>query len=164
MGTGSGVIGVTLACEIPEAYVMTTDLSEDALAVARCNADMHNVSDRIEFRQSDLFGSIGEDDSFDLILSNPPYICETEWENLPPEVRADPRIAITSGVEGMDAIGVIVERAPHHLRPGGRIMFEIGYDQADKVAELTGDDRRYRSIDIFRDLNDIDRVVILACD
>jgi len=163
VGTGSGVIAATMACESPEAQVVAVDLSNEALLVARKNALDLGVSERVEFRLSDLFSALEETESFDLILSNPPYICETVYDGLPPEVQADPKLAITSGNDGLDAIRVIVREAPRYLNPGGHIIFEIGYDQALRVAALTENDKRYASLDILRDFNDIDRIVMFSC-
>lgn len=163
IGVGSGVIPVTVACELPEASFLALDISPDALAVAKQNAGRMMVTDQIEFRESNLFSALRPEEKFDLILSNPPYIAEHEYATLPPEVLADPKISLTSGEEGMDAIKEIVALGPNYLAPGGRIMFEIGYDQADKVAALTNNDDRYTSISILKDLANIDRVVILAC-
>ena len=92
-----------------------------------------------------------------------PYISDEEYKTLPPEVLADPKISLTSGEEGLDAIKVILDAAPDYLAEAGRIMFEIGYNQAAQVSKLTEQDDRYTSIVILKDLNDIDRVVILAC-
>ena len=163
LGVGSGVISVTMACELDDCRVLAVDLSEGALKVARKNARDMDVADKIEFRQSDFFASIGDTERFDLILSNPPYIAEPDYPDLPPEVLADPKLAMTAGEDGLDAIRVIVREAPAYLASGGRIMFEIGYDQAAAVARLTESDDRYQSINIIKDLNDIERVVILGC-
>ena len=164
IGVGSGVISVTMAAELKNCAVTAVDISNDAIEVARRNAVDQGVSDKIEFRQSDILGSIKPDEKFDLILSNPPYISDDEYKVLPPEVLADPKVSLTSGDEGLDAIKEIIKSAPDHLAEGGRLMFEIGYNQADRVAQLTEGDPRYQSIVIMKDLNDIDRVVILACD
>lgn len=163
LGVGSGVISVTIACELPGASVLALDVSAEAIAVARRNAQEHGAEDTIEFRQSDSFSAVQPDESFDLILSNPPYIREADYAGLPPEVKADPRVALVAGEEGLDAIRTIVRQAPEYLAKDGRIMFEIGYEQGRQVADLTERDKRYRSINIIRDLNDLDRLVILSC-
>jgi release factor glutamine methyltransferase len=162
VGVGSGVISVTIACEIPKAEIMAVDISEKTLEIASNNAGLHGVRDRIKFVQSDLFSQIGNDALFDLILSNPPYISEEEYKTLPPEVLADPKISLVSGEQGLDIIKKLIECAPKYLKSKGRLMFEIGYNQADKVVEISEKDLRYRSISIMKDLNDIDRVVILS--
>ncbi len=164
LGVGSGVISVTLANEFAACELLALDISSGAIGVAAHNALALGGRDRITFRESDFFGAVKDSERFDLILSNPPYISETEYKSLPPEVLADPKISLTSGDEGLDAIKIILRDAPRFLAPGGRIMFEIGYNQADQVTRLTESDPRYRSIVILRDLNDIDRVVILSCE
>ena len=162
VGVGSGVIAVTLAGELKRAEIVALDISEDALEIARKNAAELGGTDKIEFRRSDLFAAVKPGEKFDLILSNPPYITDEDYRGLPPEVLADPKIALVAGERGLDVIEKIIARAPDFLEPGGKLMFEIGYNQAAWVAELTEKDNRYRSIDIVRDLNDIDRVVILG--
>jgi release factor glutamine methyltransferase len=164
LGTGSGVIAVTLAAELQEVDIVALDKSTEALDVAMKNASDLGVSRKIDFRQSDFFATLETDERFDLILSNPPYIREVDYDELPPEVKADPKLAMTSGDDGLDAVRVILRDAPQFLNPGGRIMFEIGLGQSEQIAELTADDPRYRSFTCLKDLNDIDRIVILACD
>lgn len=163
VGVGSGVISLTVASELKIGQYVALDISPEAIAVAKQNAERYQLNGRIEFRESDLFSAVRPDERFDLILSNPPYIAEHEYATLPPEVLADPKISLTSGGEGMDAIKELVRIAPSYLAPGGRIMFEIGYDQAEKVAALTNSDSRYSSISILKDLANLDRVVILSC-
>ncbi len=164
VGVGSGVISLTVASELKIGQYVALDISPEAIAVAKQNAERYQLNGRIEFRVSDLFSAVRPDERFDLILSNPPYIAEHEYATLPPEVLADPKISLTSGGEGMDVIKELVKIAPSYLAPGGRIMFEIGHDQAEKVAALTNSDSRYSSISILKDLANLDRVVILACE
>jgi len=164
LGVGSGVIAVTMAKELEDCSVFAVDISQEAIEIAKRNAADLKIADKIEFRQSDFFSSISEDEKFDLILSNPPYVSKKEYEKLPPEVLADPKIAILAGDEGLDSIKTILSDAPNYLTKGGRIMFETGYGQAEAVTTLTEDDKRYQSIVIIKDLNDIDRVIILSCD
>jgi len=162
LGVGSGVISVTVAAELPEARVTALDISEGAIAVARVNAETNDVADRIEFRQSDLFGSLTADDKFDLILSNPPYIPDREYDDLPPEVLADPKISLVGGEQGMDVIAYLIDNSPKYLRPKGKLMFEIGYDQSNLVMSYSERKEDYKTINIIKDLNDISRVVILG--
>jgi release factor glutamine methyltransferase len=162
IGVGSGVIAVTMACELPELTATAVDISAEALKIAEENANQYEVANRVDFIQSDLFSNLISDKKFDLILSNPPYISEEEYKSLPPEVLADPKIALVSGKEGLDLIKNIIDKAPNFLKPGGRLMFEIGYNQADLVARISEKEIRYKSISIIKDLNDIDRVVILS--
>ena len=163
VGCGSGVIAITVALEYPQCDMTAVDISEGALEVARANAGALGA-ESIRFAQSDLFTGVADGETFTLILSNPPYIADGEYDALPPEVKADPRIALTSGADGLDTIVPMIEQAPQYLSEGGRVMFEIGYDQRDKVRGIVDADPRYTSIVIMTDLNDIDRLVILGCD
>jgi release factor glutamine methyltransferase len=162
VGTGCGVIAVTMACELSDTWITATDISQAAVAMARKNAAIHAVESRIRFLKADVFSGIGPGEKFDLILSNPPYISEKEYANLPPEVLTDPKISLLGGVEGLDVIKRLIEGAPDHLKDSGRLMFEIGYNQAELIANTAEKDTRYRSISVIQDLNDIDRVVILS--
>ena len=163
LGVGSGVIAVTLALELQSCEVTALDISAEALEVAKKNALDLGASDKIKFIKSDYFENVPEGEKFDLILANPPYISEEEYKELPPEVLADPKVSLTSDNEGLAAIITILRDAPKYLNPGGRIMFEIGYNQAEKVADLTSQNDDYESIVIMKDLNNIDRVIILSC-
>ncbi len=164
VGIGSGVISVTMALELPECRVVALDISEEAIEMARTNATELGAVDKIEFRQSDFFAAVKPNERYDLILSNPPYIANWEYGALPPEVKADPTISLLSGDDGLDAVRVILRDAPQFLAPSGRILFEIGYDQGDKVVKMTETDERFRSIVVMKDYNDWDRVVMLSCD
>ena len=163
VGVGSGVISVTMALEIPDCHILSLDISEGAIEVARSNVEALGAAPRVDLRQSDMLSNLHNHEEFDLILSNPPYISDREYETLPPEVLADPKIALTSGEEGMDAIIQLLKSAPGHLARGGRLMFEIGYNQAEMVMDETSSMDAYSSIVILRDLNDIDRIAILSC-
>ncbi len=162
IGAGSGIISVTVAKELDDAEVLAVDISEAALDVTRKNAADLGAEDKISFRHSNLFENIYSSEKFDLILSNPPYISEEEYKSLPPEVLADPKISLTSGEEGLDVITDIIQQAPDYLMPGGKIMFEIGCNQAERVMKISERHSRYQSIVILKDLNDIDRVAILS--
>lgn len=133
LGTGSGAIVLTLLAERPGARGLGTDLSADALAVARQNAEALGV-ERVDFQRADWFAGI--DGCFDLIVSNPPYIAEAEMADLSPEVRHEPRMALTPGGDGLAAYRAIVSGARAHLVPGGRLMVEIGWTQAAPVRAL----------------------------
>jgi release factor glutamine methyltransferase len=164
LGAGSGVIAVTMASELKHCAVLALDISEEALEIAHENARAMEVTDKIEFRQSNLFSAVRPGELFDLILSNPPYIREVDYAGLMPEVKADPKIAMTAGADGLDVVRGIIKDAPTYLSPGGRIMFEIGLGQSEAVAAITSDDPRYTSFTCLKDLNDIDRIIILGCD
>jgi release factor glutamine methyltransferase len=135
VGTGSGVIALTLAAELSEAAVHAVDISADALALARENAQQLGLSERVQFWQSDLFEKI--EDHYDLIVANLPYIASEAVPALSREVRHDPKLALDGGLRGDEAIARFIAGARTRLRPGGRIALEIGADQAQKlVAEL----------------------------
>lgn len=135
LGTGSGIIAVSLLAEWPGASAVATDLSPSALKVARTNAEAHGVSDRLTLLESDWFAAV--DGRFDLIVSNPPYIAAKELALLAPEVRDhDPAMALTPGGDGFSAYHAITEGAAEHLTPGGRLIVEIGARQGNKVAAI----------------------------
>lgn len=135
LGTGSGAIAITLAAEQSKATGVATDLSQDALDVARQNAQALGVSDRLTLIRSDWFDSVSG--RFDLIVSNPPYIAADEMATLQPEVRLfEPRMALTDEGDGLGAYRAITTAAPGYLEPGGRLMVEIGPTQARPVSDM----------------------------
>jgi len=160
VGVGSGVLSVSAALENPELAITAVDISDAALGVARQNAERLDAADRITFVQSDLFSALKPGPQFDIIASNPPYIADGEYDGLPLEVKADPRISLLGGPKGMDIINRLIKEAPDYLRRPGYLMFEIGYDQAQDVFAAVQADSRYVDCTLQKDLNDIDRVVI----
>lgn len=137
LGTGSGILAITLAAEWPGAQVTACDLSPGALAIARRNAEAHEVAGQVSFIESDWFERI--EGRFDLIVSNPPYIALAEMAELAPEVAEhDPRMALTDEGDGLGAYRAIIAGAPAHLTPGGRLMVEIGWKQGRAVEEMLG--------------------------
>jgi release factor glutamine methyltransferase len=163
VGTGSGVIAVTMAAEVDDISVVALDISGDALEVAKKNGRDLDVADKIDFRLSDFFAAIAPEEKFDIIMSNPPYITDGDYPTLQREVLEDPKIAMVGGADGLDAIRAIIAKAPDHLTPGGRIMFEIGFGQVDQIAKITEDDPRYTSFSYLKDLMGVDRIIILGC-
>jgi release factor glutamine methyltransferase len=133
LGTGSGCIAISLALELPQAQVTAIDASAAALAVARRNAERHSA--RLRFVTSDWFDALGEE-SFDLIVANPPYIAAADPHLAAGDLRHEPATALASGADGLDALRRIIAGAPAHLAPGGRFWLEHGYDQAAAVQEL----------------------------
>ncbi len=137
LGTGSGCLPIYLAHELPAVQVTTVDISPAALTVARENARRHGVSERVEFLEGDCFAALPPDRRFDLIVSNPPYIPSADIETLEPEVRDhDPRLALDGGADGLDFYRRIAAEAPPWIKPGGKLMFELGHDQAAGVREI----------------------------
>jgi release factor glutamine methyltransferase len=132
VGTGSGCIAVALAARHKGAAVAASDVSPDALAVARRNADKHQLAGRIRFLEGDLFAPLEAGERFDFILSNPPYISRAELDRLPVEVRDhEPRLALDGGPDGFAVIDRLIAGAGVHLVPGGYLMIEIGFDQEE---------------------------------
>ena len=156
LGTGSGCILLSLLTERPRARGLGTDLSEAALAVARRNAALLGLEERVEWCLSDWFAAV--EGRFDLIVSNPPYIAADEMARLAPELSHEPRMALTDEGDGLSAYRALAAGAGAHLRPGGRLLVEIGWRQADAVAAMfarTG----FAEVAVLADIDGRDRVV-----
>lgn len=170
LGTGSGAIAIALATQRAEWKFVATDISTEALVVAKKNAQRHEVAERITFLQGDLFEPLqvehpDEDGDefmkFDCIVSNPPYISSSEIPALMPEVRDyEPRIAIDGGSTGLDFIDRLVAESPKFLTENGRLVFEFGYQQGDAVRNLIQSNPQYTDCNIIKDYAGIERVVI----
>lgn len=157
VGVGSGCISVSMLHSIKGATAVATDVSTPSLQVARRNAKKHGVDTRIDIIEADLFDSL--DERFDVIVSNPPYVPESEIADLQPEVRDyEPRRALTGGADGLDVVRRIATESPRRLRACGVLFIEIGYDQAERVANLF-DKSVWGEIEFLRDLQSIERVV-----
>ena len=136
VGTGSGAIAVALAYGLPQAHVTAIDVSPAALQVARGNAELNGVAQRIRFVESDLLSAVC-DERFDLIVSNPPYVPEVDRATLAVEVREhEPALALFAGEDGLAVYRRLVPAAARALGPGGRLILEIGYGQAESVRRL----------------------------
>jgi len=160
IGTGSGCLAVTAACERSYVELTATDISEPALRVAQENAGRYGVSDRIAFRESAYLS--GTQEKFDFILSNPPYVTEREYQALAPEVREyEPASALVAGEDGFRDIRQIVDLATFYLTPGGTMLIEIGYEQADAVVDLVASFPALRLVTISNDLQNIPRVAVI---
>ena len=154
--TGSGCIGLSIASLAPHARVTLTDVSHEALEVARANQRVLGVE--AELRQGDLFSAV-EDEHFDIVVSNPPYIPEGELALLQREVGYEPTLALDGGADGLDFYRRIAEGAADHLRPSGSIYLEVGLGQARDVLELLKAHLPCLEAGTIRDLNGIERVV-----
>jgi release factor glutamine methyltransferase len=158
VGTGSGAISVALARELKSARIVSTDLSPEALKVARENAASHGVADRIFFIACNLLGPFRG--AFDMILSNPPYLSESEYEGLTGEIRQfEPKGALVAGPEGTEFHRAMIRHAEGLLDNGGWLFLEIGFGQKDAVHDLIVRSGCYDSIRFTRDYAGIDRVV-----
>ena len=154
LGTGSGAIAVSIACEGPEAKVTAVDVSPAALAVARENAE--RLGARVEFRHSDWFAGLAGE-QFELIVSNPPYVAAQDPHLSQNGLPFEPNGALTDGGDGLSCLRTIIEGAPAHLVPGGWLLLEHGYDQAEKVRELLAAGG-FKEVTSWRDLAGIERV------
>jgi release factor glutamine methyltransferase len=164
LGTGSGAIAIALAKNLPGAGIIATDISLEALKIARINAIENNVDDRVFFHASDLFevfkNEVELQNRFDAIVSNPPYIAPGEKESLPKEVRDfEPPEALFAEEEGLFFHRRIIESAPTYLKPGGLLALEVALGQAKKVMELLESESRFQEVRIREDLTGIKRVI-----
>ncbi len=160
IGTGSGCIAISLLHELPRARAVATDLSPSALALARRNAERHQVIDRLRLIESDLFSAIGTAEPFHAIVSNPPYVPEKDLAGLQREVRHEPRSALEGGPDGLSIIRRLLNEAPQFLRRGGYFVFEIGFDQSEAIKQ--GIDKTvWRLVELREDLQGIPRTVVL---
>ena len=135
LGTGSGAIAITLACEWKEVHITATDISEDALSLAKINAEKFNVQNKIHFLKSDWFETVKG--TFDLIISNPPYIGLIERDEISNEVKKyDPEISLFAGPDGFDAYKTIIPNLKKFLNPDGFVVLETGAFQSNRVKNL----------------------------
>jgi release factor glutamine methyltransferase len=160
LGTGSGAISVTIANEILMADILAVDISQEALNVAKINAHKHNVSRQMKFIQSDWFSNIPEC-RYDYIVSNPPYIAYHEKSCVVSSstILFEPDLALYANDDGLSAYKAIINSASTYLKPGGKLFFEIGYNQRDKVLDIL---KEYDFTDVVtkRDMSGHNRVLI----
>ncbi len=165
LGTGTGIIAVSIAKFIEDIIIYATDISKISLQIALKNAQKHACKDKIIFLQGDLFepfiGRIKKN-SLDGIISNPPYIDSYDFKLLPPEVRDnEPKIALSGGIDGLDYYRKIIRKSPQYLKKNGFIALEVGMGQAKIIKELILKEDNYRqNVEIFKDYSGIERVVI----
>ncbi len=159
IGTGSGAICVSLAVEAPGTTVWSTDISEEALALAAANASAHGVEDCVHLVHGDLFSPAPAGQAFDVIVSNPPYVPSGEIDSLASEVRDhEPRAALDGGPAGLDFYRRIISEAGRRLKAGGLLAFEVGIGQAQEVSAGLST-AGFEGIDIIRDYGGIERIV-----
>jgi release factor glutamine methyltransferase len=154
VGTGSGVIALTLAAEFPKAEIIGVDISEDALMLARENAERLSLVDRVRFLQSNLLQNVQP--HVDLIIANLPYVSTEDRQSLSREVLHDPEVALFAGARGDELVRQLIAQAPSWLRPGGMLAMEIGIGQSEAlVAALT--EKNYRDISTEKDYSGVIR-------
>ena len=159
IGTGSGCIAISLAKFLPHANIAAIDISEKAIRIAQQNAILNNA--KISFFLSDLFSNHElRTTNYDLIVSNPPYIPTTEIELLQPEIRYEPRIAIDGGKDGLYFYHKIINESARYLRKGGLLIMEMGFNQKYAIKNIFKNLANYKIIDVIKDYNNIDRVVV----
>ena len=157
LGTGSGAIAITVLAERPEVTCVATDISQYALNTARTNSKRHGVQNRLKLLYSNWFDKISG--SFDIIVSNPPYISSKEYAQLSAEVlKYDPKISLTLGGDGLEAYREILSQALEKLSKNGHIFLEIGYTQANAVGHLFRE-AGFQQIKVHKDLGSRDRVI-----
>lgn len=150
LGTGSGAIAIALAKTWPQSCFVAVDLSIEALSVARENAQQNGVLEQIELVCSDWFSNV--QGTFGLIVSNPPYIAQSDLAQLPREVRHEPHLALDGGEFGLSAIARITQESPQYLQSHGCLYLEIGSDQGTQVRELFAQSKAFKDIEILKDL------------
>ena len=157
VGTGSGCVALALASELTQAKFEATDISADALEIAKSNAARLALDGRVRFRQTNLLEGVASE-SFDFVVSNPPYVGESEADKVQREVRKfEPHIAVFGGPEGLDVYRRLIPQGRAVLRPGGYLLMEIGFSQERAILDLLADWAEVRSVP---DLQGIPRVVV----
>lgn len=154
VGTGSGVIALSLAAKFPEAQIFAVDISEDALALARENAVRLNLGGRVQLLKSDLLEDVNG--TFDLIVANLPYVSAEDRDTLSREVLHDPGIALFAGPHGDELVCEMIEQAPARLRPGGLLALETGIGQGEALLSMLAE-KKYRDIYSKNDYSGVTR-------
>jgi len=160
LGTGSGCIAVSLAKNLTSIEITATDISKEALEVAKDNALLHGVADKINFIQSDLFANSQlRASSCELIISNPPYVCSGDIETLAAEISHEPEIALDGGADGLNFYRKILSGGADYLAEDGLIILELGFNQRKAFERILEESGKFKLIEIIKDYNNIERVV-----
>ena len=160
VGTGSGAIAVSVAKHAANCQVTAVDMSPEAIAVARSNAETHGVAEQLEWVVGDLLDSLPAERTFDFIASNPPYVSQTEWQQLPREVKDfEPALALLGGDNGTDIIARLIPQAAERLRDGGWLIMEISPMIEQATHQLLADDGHFDPAHTAKDLAGLPRVV-----
>ena len=162
IGTGSGCIAVSLAKALPDVEIIATDISRKAIALARHNAQLNNVADKIKFLNADLFMSYELSAmDYDIILSNPPYIPLAEIKKLQPEISYEPSIALDGGLDGLDFYRKVSKHAPPYLKNGGYLIMEMGFGQKSSIENIFKRLEDLNILEVVKDYSNIDRIIIM---
>lgn len=157
--TGSGAIAVSLAKYIEKSSITASDLSKNAIEIAKLNAKNNNVDNKITFIESNMFEKI-KYNKFDVIVSNPPYIESDEITKLSLQVKSEPHMALDGGMDGLDFYRIIIDNSYKYIKDCGNLFLEIGYNQKDKVFNLLKESNHYEDYYCIKDLSENDRAIV----
>lgn len=162
IGTGSGNIAISIAKFLPDAKILAVDISQNALNLAKENSSLNKTDESIEFLKANILEKdflTGNHHTFDLIISNPPYIKSGELSNLPKDVQKEPRIALDGGPDGLKFYRAIIKKAQNLLKKESLLAFEIGYNQTKEITSLL-QENKFEVYKIIKDYSDFERVII----
>ena len=161
VGPGSGAIMVSLGHYLPDAKILGIDISKKAIELSRKNIKYHEMADRLKVNRGDLLNPLLKRDkkNVDIVVSNPPYISEKEMEELPPEVKKEPDLALAGGEDGLEIYRKLIPQAHLVLKKGGLLALEIGYKQGDSLREIIEENGHYKEVEIRKDYSEKDRMV-----
>jgi len=160
IGTGCGAIAVGVAKNIPNSRVIATDISDETLQLAQRNAAAHDVADRIEFRKGNLLEPV-ERERFRYLLSNPPYISDDEWQQVPPNVKqCEPSVALRGGVDGLKFLRPLIAGSHEHLERPGQLVLEIAASQKEAVGRLAEQADGLINVHVLADHEGLPRVLV----
>lgn len=160
VGTGSGIIAVTMAKRVKNCRVTAIDISHAALEVARRNVEKHGVAEQLEFIESDLFTAVSAEANWDLVLSNPPYVATSELATLPADVRDfEPHLALDGGVNGTEVIERLVPQTAERLHSGGWLLMEVGATNSGLVEKIVSSNEAFELGETLKDTAGLPRVV-----
>jgi release factor glutamine methyltransferase len=158
--TGTGCLAITLAKNLPGARLIATDISADALSLARENAEAHSLTERVEFVEGDLLVPLKNAGPFDAIVSNPPYIPDSEWDAVEPNVKDhEPELALRAGPDALRLVSPLIEHGPGSLKPGGVLLIELASCSAADALKLARSQPMLENARILKDIDGLDRVL-----
>lgn len=157
--TGSGCIGTSISKNVIDAHITMSDISENALNIAKKNYQNNILKEDAIFIKSNMFENI--QNSFDIIVTNPPYIESKIIETLPEDVKKEPHIALDGGEDGLDFYRILIKESMNYLKPQGYLCMEIGYNQKETIEELVCENGNYEEIESIKDISGNDRVIII---